>query len=569
MMKPFKSIRVATCLAVALALVGWNGLSGQDSNHSFLSFGQGVTPEQLNQRLANSAQVKNKLLSDRLSRMVLDKFSSLDGDQKKRLMELAQDFPQQKNRFSFQDRKRAFEKAIQEDPDLKKSFEDLRSRMEKESPGFSESGWPPGATGEGLQSEFQNRIRRELQNALERNTGGGSGGPIRQTDRKDEGDSAGPGNALERFLSSDLLKPGNFSGGGSGGSGRPEDGPPGREDRQPGFPGRNSFDPVKGAGRPEVPASGNAKDLADWFDNGAPEPSPDSSDGFSDDGTGSSWLDWQNRISSGREFSPASANGENDSLPDESIGHRFNRLVMNSMERAMEKQVGDDGSGSRSSFESLFGKFLEKMSNTREGEISPGDRSGIFSRWGESVQKAVGKSRGPRRRRGFGFRGFGNGPSLPSTGGGISFPAFSPASIAVFLLVAAGLVAGIILLLRKPSIKKLLGKKSKSSKKTAPDIPEDLRDQDQVVTLIDRFTLWLFGQRADWWNSKIMQKEFSESTPEFSGDIDEVIRIYDRARYSPGGEAVSPRAVMEVKTTLGKLKEKASLQESSTGESNS
>ena len=85
MMKPFKSIRVATCLAVALALVGWNGLRGQDSNHSFLSFGQGVTPEQLNQRLANSAQVKNKLLSDRLSRMVLEKFSSLDGDQKKKI----------------------------------------------------------------------------------------------------------------------------------------------------------------------------------------------------------------------------------------------------------------------------------------------------------------------------------------------------------------------------------------------------------------------------------------------------------------------------------------------------
>ena len=38
-------------------------------------------------------------------------------------------------------------------------------------------------------------------------------------------------------------------------------------------------------------------------------------------------------------------------------------------------------------------------------------------------------------------------------------------------------------------------------------------DYDEIVKLIDRFTLWLYGKKASWWNSKKVQKEVAEANP--------------------------------------------------------
>lgn len=134
----------------------------------------------------------------------------------------------------------------------------------------------------------------------------------------------------------------------------------------------------------------------------------------------------------------------------------------------------------------------------------------------------------------------------------------SARNVVYFLVFAAAAIAFIILLVRQTKLRSMLGFESPGNKfQTPPKYAQSFSHQGEIVTSIDKLALWLFGSKAAWWNSKIVNNEFSSNRPELTDEINDVMTVYDTARYSPDDQVVTPQVAKSVRSTLVKLADPA------------
>ena len=225
---------------------------------------------------------------------------------------------------------------------------------------------------------------------------------------------------------------------------------------------------------------------------------------------------------------------------------------MNSVEKAMERKVGAEGAGGEQSFRRLLNKFVDSVSKSNSGapsRLSSGS-AGLLNNLKKSLRRGQGRIMTDWNR-------MGSGPSFGGGGGmGMSMPAFSPRGVLTFVLIVGMVIAAIVFAVRKTPLAQYLGIQNAVPKSgPPPELQIKIQDYDEIVKLIDRFTLWLYGKKASWWNSKKVQKEVAKANPELAEDIQAMMSIYDSARYARPDQPVSNQMVNKVKTTLSQLKE--------------
>ena len=534
-------------------------LAAQNRDHSYRSFSQAISPSQLNELLGSGNAVQKKLVSDKISELVLEKFKELSPEQRKNLAELAQQFSRdQQDPYDLVQQQESLEEKIRSDPELMRAAEEMRAEFQKQN--FVPDALSRRAIERELRQEVQERLQREIAQLSSGFQNPSSGNP-------DPGGSS----------------PGGFSGINSPNvnpfSSDPGDEPPG----QPSGPGGNSNQPGVNNGKSgsRSPFSGqNSPQPNSSFSQppysqpplpqgqspqtptpGQPgngtgsnrEPKPGLSNnpfgGFSDDGSGQT-------PSGSTNPGIASASGQNEKPPQESLGHKFNRVLLDSVGNAMKEKMGNEGLGSNQSFRSLLSKFIDSAAGSDVGLDSGWKRSGAS--FLKNIKTGVGRAKRRVRGSGFNINSFGGGASSFGGGIGFSLPAISPRSVVLFLMITGAIAGLLVFAFRKTSFGQFLGLQTRTqSRVQPPELPPQIHDYDEVVQLIDRFTLWLFGRKASWWNSKIVQREVEQLNPALATEVRAMMRLYDQARYANDNLPVASTEFSRIKSTLGRLKDLA------------
>ena len=539
-----ENTRLYTVVMISVLILS-SGTQAQDENHSFQSFNKSISPDALNQILGSHNAVQEKIVSDRLAEMVMKKFKTLSPEQRQRLADLSKDFGSQSNTFDFADKRQALEKLISNDPELRRAAEDLRSNFKNQN--FDMDTTNSRAFQESLRKQVEDRLQDEIRrrsNAIDNN-------PATPFDFNNTPFSSEPNSGTPNSL--DPTRPNTAN------SNRPDVNNPNSNrpptnnspnnnsspDSRPPFPN----DPSEPFQNPNNPSRNNTDPSFEI------DPANSPHGGFSDSG--------QNpNLNNPIPPSQNSASGQNDSLPKESVGHRFNRIVMNSFEKAMEKKVGSDANGQPQSFERLMSKFVDSVSKSNP-DFAANLNSGTDSFYKNitSSFRSVNNTTRMRMPRWNGLGGGGGGPSFGGGGGGFAMPNLDARSMATFLLVAGMIICAVVFALKKTALGEMLGVRPAPEKKPVPpSVPQTFKDYDEIVTLIDDFTLWLFGKKASWWNSKIVSDEVSQKSPQYSSEFQAVMDIYDQARYAEASQPVSSQMAEKIRTTLNQLKDASMLE---------
>lgn len=543
-----------------------SGLSAQEPTHSYRSFSTQITPSQLNQLLGSSNAVQKKIVSDKIAEMVKDKFRSLTPQQKQRLAEISSEFAQGNNNWSLTQKQEALERAISQDPELRRAAEQLRSDLRAED--FNSESIDRRQIERGIRDEVQQRLQRELGQYRGDGTGqsrneppssnGSNGNRNRNDPSSNNGYSGDPFREPGRNNDSKGYRGGTYSPDARGNEQRdPFNGPgysPGSSQNRSPNSNFNVTPPPRNnstVGDDNPGFSGNDNRNGGSSANSLTPPSRGPYGGFSDDG--------KKQSSPGTSTDPsvASASGQDGKLPKESVGHKFNRMLLNSFEKAMEKKIGSDTPGGEQSFSRVLNKFVDSMSKSNPQLTSAfgSGGNGLLTR----IDNGLRNSRNRIRASMPSWNSLGNGgPSFGGGGLGMSLPALSVRGVVTVLLVLGLIVGAIIFAIKKTPLAHYLGlQQPVPGPGPAPEIEARIQDYDEVVALVDRFTLWLFGRKADWWHSKRIQAEVARLSPEIVHEIKAMMRFYDEARYARPGQPLSPQKVAQIKTVLGRLKELA------------
>lgn len=135
-----------------------------------------------------------------------------------------------------------------------------------------------------------------------------------------------------------------------------------------------------------------------------------------------------------------------------------------------------------------------------------------------------------------------------------SVPSVSPESV-IYFIVFVGIVIGVVyFLIKQTSLGTLLGLESENQRKTPPpDYTQPFTQHHQIVKSIDRLALWLFGDRAKWWNSRMVKDELETNRPEMADQIKSIMEVYEDVRYTPGEPEVTESTASSVQQTLSQL----------------
>lgn len=93
----------------------------------------------------------------------------------------------------------------------------------------------------------------------------------------------------------------------------------------------------------------------------------------------------------------------------------------------------------------------------------------------------------------------------------------------------------------------------------ASDIPAkrarlgSVRDASQLVTMVDRLTLQLFGRLGSWWHSRRLCEALTERYPGQAAEIEFMMRCYEVARYSPEASSLPTDVFPTCQATLRTL----------------
>ncbi len=230
----------------------------------------------------------------------------------------------------------------------------------------------------------------------------------------------------------------------------------------------------------------------------------------------------------------------NDSGEEESVGTRFDRMIMDAIENGIsdrESNKGDGIAGSIDSFLDAIVRNIEKAHDRRrqfEGE----NRQNDF--WNKN------------RKGDFGNNGQGNSLFSGDNLGSMLAAPFRWLGHWRWLGILA---AGILLywLFRKLAAMDL------GERITGHDRPRyrhaQLRSARQLVESVDRFLLARFGRGADWWTVRKAQAELQNQELRRVSDsrLDELASAYERARYSPNDATLDASLLQNASETLKDL----------------
>ncbi len=544
-------------------------VSAQEDS-SFRMIDNALSPQGLSNLLGTSSVVNENVFSDKVTKMLAEKLQNLDPESLSKLGDIAKKFSPNDSKNDLRQTAKQFQDLLKNDKEFRSSIESLAQDLRDPRGGFnvdkSELAGQSGLDPEDLKNGM---IDRELQKQIEKRIQQFSRSDIATTDL----DSLRSG--LSGVPSRNIP---NQNGGSPFSSGvspsiSPNDAgrlnPRNRAPVDPSMKNRNGnlFDPN---GSPEPALSGtpgrmNSNDRNPNASNGngsngfgqANSRDNSSPGGFSPETNRDGTSESLGSGFSNPERSSAGASEQSD-LPKENVGRKFNRILMKSLSNAVEKKLNRESTpgfmsaadGTKSSFDRLLTKLIDKMQQQKVAGVPPSNVGGSGN---PDTNRGDRSKTGMRRSR---SRWIFSGPS--ASGGAMPLPGVSARNVVYFLVFAAAAIAFIVFLVRQTTLGSMLGFESRENKfQTPPNYSESFSHQGEIVASIDKLALWLFGSKAVWWNSKIVNHEFSSNRPELTDEINEVMTVYDNARYAPDDQTVSSQVATDVRSTLVKLADPA------------
>lgn len=246
----------------------------------------------------------------------------------------------------------------------------------------------------------------------------------------------------------------------------------------------------------------------------------------------------ENDPSAGKD--PGGKQKGNNSGSEESVGKRFDRMIMDAIEKGISERESAEKGGIAGSVDSLLDSLAKNIDKAidrnreREGNRrGSNDRNNI--RQGSNNQGGEGNS-------------WLNGSDPGSL---LAYPLQWLGHWRWLAVLAAGILA--YWLLRKLAATELGERISGRDRPRYRHAP--LRSARQLVESVDRFMLARFGRGADWWTVRRAQAELQNQDMRRVSDsrLDELASAYERARYSTNEMALDTRQLQEASDTLKDL----------------
>lgn len=564
--------------------------SAAQENSSFRVIDNALSPQGLSQLLGSSSAVQKNVFSDEVTKMLADKLQKLDPESLSKLGEIAKKFSPNGSKNELRQTAKQFQELLKNDPEFRSSMESIAENMRDKgvdlknldpnalrgNSSFNPEDFPKEIDSE-LREQIENRIKQFSRsniptNDLDSLRSGLSGTPLQSIPNRNGSSpfspnmspfSTDPTNQRDGNRSSQNAPSRNPSNNRLDRNGSPDpNGSPDRNGSQRPTPqgqrnsnnqnsGRPNRSGLDGFGQQSNSSNGNSSRPNNSDINQGSDPRDNSSSGFGrNDGTQGQGFSNQ---------SQSSAGASENALPKETAGRKFNRILMKSLSNAVEKKLGNEAGsgvaasadGSKSSFDRLLSKLVDKIQNNADPEVASSNSSNANSS-SSGNQSSTGNNRSSGRTTRSSLNSWFRSTSSASSP--MELPDVSVQSVIYFMLFAAAIVAFIVFMIRQTKLGSILGFESPERKiQTPPHYAQSFSQQGEIVSSIDRLALWLFGTKAEWWNSKIVNHEFANNRPELTDEIDKVMTVYDTARYAPDDEVVSPKVATEVRSTLVKL----------------
>ena len=491
---------VALCaLLGVMTLCNWN--TACQESQKFKTFNQFSTPAELDRLLGNSAEIQKSLVSEKLAQKVMEKLKDLSPETRRELQQLAESF---KNNGASRSTQRRLQRLLENDPKLKEAMVQAKEELQDEDISIDEL--DPSKMSNSLKERVQERISKEISRSIRK---GEFPLEIDPDERSDSSSNRYPG--LNR-------------------SDSPEFSPSPSRSR--------SRDRSNSSSSQIQPPSNNSRNDSDANQSGSSDSGGSSSGtGTSGNGSGSSG----SGDNSGANPPPT----RNNKLPKEKPGHRFNRAIMKSLEKAMERKVGEvEGD---SSFDSLVDKLAITIAKNPEFA-----RMGSNRKAGNKLQNVFKNIFAKSRDT---FSRIDGAPSSAGTSSS-ALSSISATSLLIFIILAGALVGVIAFLFKQSSFGQMFLSDSdhREQHSIAPPAPlQAYAQSNEIIQSIDRLTLWLFGHQASWWNSGMVKSHLVERRPDLSNEIGSVIEVYELARYAPDGVVDVQGKASVINSTLREL----------------
>ena len=222
--------------------------------------------------------------------------------------------------------------------------------------------------------------------------------------------------------------------------------------------------------------------------------------------------------------------------PRESIGNRFDRMIMNAVENQLSES-GDSRSPIAQAVNDMFGGMVDRV-HTR---MNRQDWSNNGNRRSQSAVPSWDNRLG-QRSAGLSWPRFDSMGDVNATG-----------SSSWFFLVAMGLtLIGIIA---------WLGRRVLSNNKTGSRgflsrrnfrVPK-IGTTDEMIRAVDGFLLSRFGKPSSWWHSRRAEVALCHDSPDLGNRIGQLVDCYEYARYSEVGNSLSNDQIQECSSILRDL----------------
>jgi hypothetical protein len=231
---------------------------------------------------------------------------------------------------------------------------------------------------------------------------------------------------------------------------------------------------------------------------------------------------------------------DNNSGSEESVGKRFDRMIMDAIEKGISERESAEKGGIAGSFDSLLDSLAKNIDKAidrnrqREGNNRRGNERNN-NRQGNDGQSGEGNSW---------FSGSDPGSLLAAPVQWLGHWRW------LTVLAAAILAFWLLRKLAGTELGERISGRDRPRYRHAP-----LRSARQLVESVDRFMLARFGRGADWWTVRRAQAELQNQDMRRVSDsrLDELASAYERARYSPGDMALDTRLLQEASDTLKDL----------------
>ncbi len=245
-----------------------------------------------------------------------------------------------------------------------------------------------------------------------------------------------------------------------------------------------------------------------------------------------------------RKSNASKQNKSGSSRPKESVGNRFDRMILEAAKNIKESR--DKDSTTSSGLSKSLGSIFEKAVNQAHEQTKASGPG--FAR---SLRKSLANMRSTGNRQNSRFKNFTN--SVSAAGRpfeNVSQNSFNPWWLLLILLVPPAIYFMIKWFPHQSMNEEV--QKRRRRKRVMRLL--DIRKPGDLVRALDYFVLSSFGGAADSWNSRQTQSQLCLEFPSMKPGIKNLIRNYEWVRYSEKGSGtLSDESLISSRQTLSKL----------------